>query len=351
MIRENAVKKIGICGHFGDGLALSNGQTIKTKTIASALKKRLGEDQVATVDTHGGMRQLPRMARQLWRLFGSCSNVAILPAHHGLLVFAPLCRFFAFFKRRNIHYIVIGGWLETYLNRYPWLLPILKGFRGIYVETRTMKQGLEAKGLHNLVLLPNFKELSILEEAELTPLEAPPYRLCTFSRVMPEKGIGDAVNAVRTANELLGAPLLTLDIYGQIESGCEAWFEALQKEFPPEIRYGGVVAYGESVETLRRYAALLFPTRFETEGIPGTILDAYSAGVPVIASRWKSFSDVVDEGRVGLGFPLGQPQQLTQLLVELARCPERLSDMRGSCLKKAGEFDAQTALRPLLERL
>lgn len=40
-----------------------------------------------------------------------------------------------------------------------------------------------------------------------------PLRLCTFSRVMKEKGIEDAVNAVEAVNEYFGRLVYTLDIW------------------------------------------------------------------------------------------------------------------------------------------
>ena len=43
--------------------------------------------------------------------------------------------------------------------------------------------------------------------------ELKPLPLCTFSRVMKEKGIEDAVYAVRTVNEHFGRTVYTLDIY------------------------------------------------------------------------------------------------------------------------------------------
>lgn len=50
--------KLGICGHFGIGLNLLNGQTIKTKIVANEFRKQLGEEQVDIVDTHGGVKRV-----------------------------------------------------------------------------------------------------------------------------------------------------------------------------------------------------------------------------------------------------------------------------------------------------
>ena len=48
----------------------------------------------------------------------------------------------------------------------------------------------------------------------------------------------------------------------------------------------------------------IFPTRFTTEGIPGSIIDSYYAGVPVLASKWNSFDDVIEDGKTGVGLSL-----------------------------------------------
>ena len=45
------MKKAGVCGHFGIGRNLLNGQTVKTKTVTEELKNRLGETQVAVADS------------------------------------------------------------------------------------------------------------------------------------------------------------------------------------------------------------------------------------------------------------------------------------------------------------
>src|SRR5690606_29973646 len=76
-------------------------------------------------------------------------------------------------------------------------------------------------------------------------------------------------------------------------------FEEIKKEFPSYIRYKGSVNYVDSVDVLKKYFALLFPTQFKTEGIPGTIIDAYAAGLPVIASEWDSAHEIIDQGSTG----------------------------------------------------
>ena len=65
------------------------------------------------------------------------------------------------------------------------------------------------------------------------------------------------------------------------------WFNELKSTFPSYIKYGGLVPFDKSVEVLKNYFALLFPTYYEGEGFAGTLLDAMAAGVPVVASDWR----------------------------------------------------------------
>ncbi len=342
-------KRFCVIGHFGFGKNMLNGQTVKTKILAATLEQTLGEEQVMKIDTHGGIKALLKTPIQTFRALLHCNNVVILPAHRGLRVVTPFLCFWNLFFKRNLHYAVIGGWLPTFLENKKHLARQLKTFSGIYVETRTMQAAMEAKGFDNVTVMPNCKSLPILSPEEL-PAHQKPYKLCTFSRVMREKGIEDAVNAVIAANTALGETTYVLDIYGQVDANQTEWFDALQKTFPDYIRYGGLVPFDKSVEVLKDYFALLFPTRFFTEGIPGTVVDAYAAGVPVISARWKSFDDVIDDTITGYGYPFGDNEALTTLLTEAARDPGRINKLKTNCLNKAHNYTPDKAMAVLLEK-
>ena len=178
-----------------------------------------------------------------------------------------------------------------------------------------------------------------------------PYALCTFSRVMKEKGIEDAAEAVKAVNARHGKPVYTLDIYGCVDSGQLEWFEEVSAKFTQEIRYCGIVPYDKSVETLKDYFALLFPTFFAKEGIPGTIIDAYAAGLPVIASKWGGFYDIIEDGVTGIGYPWMKNELLEGILEELLQEPNRILDLKKNCLKKVQDYLPENAMAIILEKL
>ena len=344
------MKKVCVMGHFGFGKDMLNGQTVKTKIVTAELEQQLGTDQVMKIDTHGGAKALPKISLRLLRAFRKCRNVIILPAHNGIRFFAPMCMAFNRIFRRKLHYVVIGGWLPEFLKKRKKLTKVLMSFDGIYVETNTMRKALEAQGFNNVYVMPNFKDLNILKESELVYHNTEPYRLCTFSRVMKEKGIEDAVYAVKTVNEQAGRTVYTLDIYGQIDDAQTEWFDELKLNFPEYVNYQGVVSFDQSVDVLKEYFALLFPTGFFTEGIPGTIIDAYAAGVPVISAEWESFSDVVDKDVTGVGYTFGNFEELCLILKNIALKPQIIQEMKKACIEKAKEFTPEVAIEILVGR-
>lgn len=344
------MKKVCVIGHLAYGKNYLDGQTVKTKIVTKELKQQLGKDEIMTIDTHGGSKKLLKLLFQLPHVMKKVENIIIMPAHNGIRFFAPLLAFFNNFFHIKLHYVVIGGWLPEFLESRKELQNSLKKFNGIYVETNTMKNNLEKLGFKNVYILPNCKELNILKEDELIYATSKPFKLCTFSRVMKEKGIEDAVNAVEKINKQYGETIFTLDIYGQVDSSQVEWFENLKEKFSNDIKYKGLVPFDQSTNVLKEYYALLFPTHFYTEGIPGTIIDAYASGVPVISAKWESFEDLVND-KVGYGYSFGNNSELVKILQNAVIDSKKIGMMKKNCIKEAKKYTPQVALIRLIASL
>lgn len=339
-----------VIGHFGKGKTLLNGQTVKTKIITNELEEQLGKEQVIKIDTRGGWKTLLRAPLQVFRALKRSKNVIIFPAQNGLKVYAPLlCFLKKFFKNRKLHYVVIGGWLNEFISTRRKLAKTLKKFDAIYVETLTMKSTLEDMGFSNVFVMPNCKNLTILTKEQLVYSQKEPYKLCTFSRVCRQKGIEEAINAVKNINQFFGRTVFSLDIYGQIEERETDWFINLKKTFPDYIQYAGLVNYDKSVDVLKDYLALLFPTYYDGEGFAGTILDAYSAGVPVIASDWKYNKEIVKDGQTGFIFETKNTEQLALTLRQLIG--KDLTEIKNNCLIEAKNYLPSTVIKDLINNL
>ena len=348
------MKCVGVCGHFGMNHIILNGQIVKTKVITQELKNYFGEEEVVIVDTFGWKENPFKLLVACVGLLISCKNILILPANNGVKVLIPLFVVLNVIYKRKIHYSVIGGWLPEFLEDHTKLLKWITKMDTVYVETTSMKEKLNNLGLSNIVLMPNFKNIKVIEKSELIINDREPYRLCTFSRVMKEKGILDAIKAVRSVNKIIGKPAFTLDIYGVIEDEFQADFEKALSENVDCVDYKGFIQFDQSTVVLKDYYALLFPTWYEGEGLPGTIIDAFSAALPVIASNWRYNSEIVEDGKTGLIYELdesGRERGLIKVLKHVRDNPKILLSMKEACLKEAEKYDAAAAMQKMILRL
>ena len=345
------MKKAVRVGHFGFGYDYSDGQTIKTQNIYNALTKTYGEEQIKPVDTHGSITSFIKAPFILLKAFFQYKNIVILPAHRGLRVYAPILWIYKkFFHNVRIHYAVVGGWLPSLLEKNNSLRRTVKSIDYIYVETNTMKASLESLGVKSVVM-PNLKMIKLNPTPNDIFTQDEPLPLCTFSRVMKQKGIEDAINAVVAINEKEKKICYSLDIYGSIDPAETEWFEELMAKQPEYIKYMGVVSQNQIVDTLRRYFALLFPTRFYTEGVPGTIIDAYASGLPVIVSKWQSYKDIVEEDVTGFAYEFGNTDEFEAILYRALKSPSLINSLRENCRQYAKRYSADEAIKILDKRL
>ena len=219
----------------------------------------------------------------------------------------------------------------------------------IFVETTKMKRDLKKLEINNTDILVNFKNIQPINIKKLELNFDMPYKLCTFSRVMKQKGIEDAINVVKQINKEANKIIYTLDIYGQIDSNYKEKFEILQKDFPKYIRYKGCVDHEKTVKVISKYYLLLFPTRFKTEGIPGTIIDALASGVPTIASEWENVYDILENGKTGYIYKFEDFKDFKTILSNIKK--DDIVKMKKQCIKEIEKFKSDKAIITLLKEL
>jgi glycosyltransferase involved in cell wall biosynthesis len=224
-------------------------------------------------------------------------------------------------------------------------------FDGIWVETSSMCNALKRQGFANVWVVPNFKNVIPLKETELPKEFIEPFRLVTFSRVTEKKGISIAINAVSKINKEKSSIKYTLDIYGDIDEEYQLEFQKLLENSKEYVHYAGIVSPENSVEVLKDYFALLFPTQFFTEGVPGTLIDAYCAGVPVITSLWLNYSDVFAEGLTGYGYSFEDIDGLYTILNKILENVDDFLAMKTTTLKYADNFNADKIVDRIVELL
>lgn len=121
-----------------------------------------------------------------------------------------------------------------------------------------------------------------------------------------------------------------LDIYGPVEEKFK--YEFLSKiKNEPNINYYGLLKQGEILKVLNKYDALLFPTYYKGEGFPGTILEAYMAGLPVIASNWKYNTEIIEDGRTGMICETKSVESIVEKILDMNKNIEKYQNMSINC--------------------
>lgn len=345
------MKKVTIIGLFCTDKEVSDGQSVKTRIVTEEIEKALGAENVKRIDTYGWRKNPLKLFIRCIIAVRNSTNVIFMTDEGGIKVFPWLLQMANVAGKCRIHYVVVGGWLPESLKTRKIRTWLLKKLDGIYVETNTMKKALECQGLSNITIFPNCKRLDVLGEDDLVFNNCEPYRLCTFSRVMKEKGIAEAIEAVEAVNNLSGRTVYTLDIYGQVDPEQIEWFVQLEAEFPEYIKYCGTVPYNQSVNVLKNYFALLFPTYFPGEGLAGTLIDAFSAGVPVIASKWRYNEEFVFDGINGAIVPPQNVEALIDELKKISRAPHDWNMQKINCIFWARQYTPEAVMEILLSRL
>lgn len=143
-------------------------------------------------------------------------------------------------------------------------------------------------------------------------------------RLSPEKGIGTllaAWEALDVPLRLVGdGPLLAA--VRRHQSGCIAVAGALP----------GAAIAGE----MARAAFLVLPSEWY-EGFPMVLLEAFRAGLPVIASKLGAMAEIVEDGKTGLHFEPGKASDLAEKIRWAMANPETLRVMGENARKVYGE--------------
>lgn len=345
-------KKVTVIGYFafergaeGDR-KMFGGQTAKCRSLVAHLKTEHAENEIATVDTYRWKaRPLPLLLDCLRKLRGS-DVVLMALSENGLGFFMPLLLHLKKIYGFKLGYVVIGGWISDRCRSSKRLLKLLKRLDSVFAETVPMAEELRDLGIEKVEFAPNGKDLEIADRADATDLLSVPYTLGTFSRVSKEKGIADAIEAVTWVNSQKPS-LCRLRIFGPIAPEFKEEFEELIKTHTESVEYCGSVPSDESSEAVGSLLLLLFPTRWYDEGFPGTILDAFASGVPVLASDWKNARSIICDGETGFICEFGNNNSFKEKLLACLDNPRELIAMRQKCLQEAEKYLPGNAFAPI----
>lgn len=341
------MKKIAVIGHFDFKNNSMIGAVVKARSVYDELINTYGLCAVGTVDIFDWRKRKFSVMKQLLKVFSQYKNIALVISDTS----KPLMTLFGMLKKffnNNILYIVVGGDIADIIEADPRKIDNLKIADNFFVETQDCLDKMIALGFKSTFLLRNFKSIEPVDKKSLIKEFRSTFKFCTFSRVTEQKGILDAINAIKKINDEAGKEICVLDIYGQIEDEFRNKFEEYLN-LCPSARYCGVVGANESVKTISDYYCLLFPTKYQSEGIPGTIVDGFAAGVPAIASNWCRCNQVVTDGFDGIVYEFGDFDDFVKKIKFAINNQDIINVLRENCLVTFEQYRAGTAIIPLLK--
>ena len=345
------MKNIAIVGRMAKGTELLDGQTVKTKVLCEELRRCFPDTQQIWVDTYQYRKHALPILWNTFRAFATCDHIFVLLSRNGRKFFYPLLTGLNRIFRRRLYHDVIGGALPGEAAQSPALRRQLRQFEVNWVEFQQMKTELEALGVSNVEVLPNFKRLNMLSPEEVSTGHQAPFVFSMFSRVTKEKGMTVAAEAIAEANRRLGSTVAQLRIYGPVEEGYRAEFEQVCRTHSDCVSYLGCISAEKSVETLRDSFMLLFPSVYPGEGMPGTIIDAFSAGLPVIATDWHFNAELVRDGETGYCYDWEKPELLTERILHAISHPAEVDAMRLNCLAEASKYTPEAVMGQICRRM
>lgn len=276
--------KVCIIGHFGGDKFFTDGQTVKTKEIRELLLTSGYE--VSSVDTYYLRKNPFSILRKIKKAFRNDDAIVLVVSMRGYSILSPLLARMNRRAKLKMFDFVIGGTRYKIFDKKSFYKNVAKSFTRIYVETDRIKREYFSRGIKNVEVIPNFKSIEKFPPKE-NYIKDGELHACTFSRVIKEKGISDAIDAIKIANNCGDGKKYYLDVFGKIDERYKDEFLEKVKKSDGIVKYGGELKPDESSKIINHFDVLLFPTYWKSEGFPGTIIDALFAAVPIIATDWN----------------------------------------------------------------
>ncbi len=335
------MEKVLLLGHLGFLSHTFDGQTMKTRNVYELLKTKTGEiGSLDYFDTQDFRYDIWSPFRMVWKIL-HCSIIIYIPAHNNLRFLFPVIYFLCKFRKVRILYIVVGGWLDEYLTDKKLHIFLLSRIQGIFPQSNQLCDSLKLKyKFKNVCYFPNFRLHSFVPNFES---KRDKFKIVFMARIFKLKGIDkvfELSNYIKNSFE--GDHRIIIDFYGPIHKEDETYFYKEIRNFS-FISYKGILDKDQIYPRLNEYDLLVLPTRYPGEGFPGTILDAYISGIPVITSNWRYISEFVENGKTGFLFDLENSNDFFCLVEKLYYDRDLLNKMKKCAYERSKEFSSESA--------
>lgn len=340
------MKNILFVGWVNQGRVPVDGETTKNQFILAELKKYC---KVTVLDFYQKNRHPWIYLQALWA-FITQPKATIILSTSAKNVYGMLKLFKALHVRRDIIHWVIGGAFGKFVQEGRFQADIFNYVKYNLVQCKGMISELESAGVTNARFVSNFKPIAYypdMEKALADRQENDKLRFVFLSRIMPDKGCDYLLKAIQMLNGKGLQDKFVVDFYGKIDA-------SYQKTFMQKLNNLGNANYKslldlrttEGYDTLATYHAMVFPTYWKGEGFAGVFIDAFIAGLPVLASDWAYNAEILSGEQLGLVYPT---HDVSALADTMEKCIHGKADLTGMALRARNEAAKYQADRVMTE--
>jgi glycosyltransferase involved in cell wall biosynthesis len=338
------MKKITVIGNFGDNSNVFDGQRVKTKIFTDELIFKYGKNNVEIVNTHKLKRNIFLLFFKLINSFKKSNNIIFISDFNGVrfLTF-PIYVLNKIYKK-NILLFVVGGWLVPFLIKTKSIRKILFKWNKIIVEIPKMALELNSIGFDNIVLINKFRNTQWIKLDEILFFDELPLRTVFFSRIFKEKGVEIAFNTLKKINDHFGKTVITITFIGPVEMKYRKTFENFLESNKSFSEYIGKIDFQKSFDILKNYHLMVFPSMYRSEGFPNAFIDAFSSGLPIVASDFNYLSDIIKNDFNGLLFNINLPESFFDVLKRCLQNKDIVNNMKKNMPLLQFEYLASNAI-------
>lgn len=240
--------------------------------------------------------------------------------------------------------MIMGGTASHDMSVDPEYRKCAMGYKKIYVETQSMKAEMDAAGFENVDIYPNGR-FRPQKAVELKTADKK-LRCVFFSQVQPEKGADLVLEAARML------PHVDFSFYGNIVDDYKDIFMN-RVNAQQNVSYYGVfkgsidAVYGE----LSKYDVLLFPTKWDIEGVPGILVEGKIAGLAEIVSNKSYNAELVRNGIEGIVLGDNSAADLAAAIQQLDENRKALSTLKAGSRSSAEQYFIENYISAIKKEL